>query len=68
MVGRPKLRWRDVIQKETGVLMEGRSAIPKNIGVRGSNRVLPEWRTQIVCHADPAGRKTIIMNFADPIF
>ena len=23
----------------------------------GSNRVLPEWRTQIVCHAAPPGRK-----------
>ena len=23
----------------------------------GSNRVLPEWRTQIVCHAPPPGRK-----------
>ena len=22
----------------------------------GSNRVLPEWRTQIVCHAAPPGR------------
>ena len=23
----------------------------------GSNRVLPEWRTQLVCHAAPPGRK-----------
>ena len=23
----------------------------------GSNRVLPDWRTQIVCHAAPPGRK-----------
>ena len=23
----------------------------------GSNRVLPEWRTQIVCHAAPPGRE-----------
>ena len=23
----------------------------------GSNRVLPEWQTQIVCHAAPSGRK-----------
>ena len=25
----------------------------------GSHRVLPEWRTQIVCHAAPPGRKNI---------
>ena len=25
--------------------------------VKESNRVLPKWRTQIVCHATPSGRK-----------
>ena len=28
-----------------------------NIHLGESNRVLPEWRTQIVCHAAPPGRK-----------
>ena len=28
-----------------------------HLGGGGSNRVLPEWRTQIVCHAGPPGRK-----------
>ena len=29
---------------------------PTSIWGGGSNRVLPEWRTQIVCHAAPPGR------------
>ena len=28
-----------------------------NVHLGGSNRVLHEWRTQIVCHAAPPGRK-----------
>ena len=33
-----------------------------NIHLGESNRVLPEWRTQIVCHAAPPGRKNITLT------
>ena len=34
----------------------------------GSNRVLPEWRTQLLCHAAPPGRKKYQSTIAVPIF
>ena len=34
----------------------------------GSNRVLPEWQTQIVCQAAPPGRKKIIMYYCRAYF
>ena len=42
---------------DRGVLLGGGHRRTGEHPFGGSNRVLPEWRKQLVCHAAPPGRK-----------